>query len=51
VTWWSDWNTGECGTGKTWPCWVSKAPELWGMTSEEMIDVLNAYVAEQLSGA
>ena len=36
---------------KTWPCWVSKVPELWGMTSEEMIDVLNAYVAEQLSGA
>ena len=51
MTWWSDWNTGECGTGKTWPCWVSKVPELWGMTSEEMIDVLNAYVAEQLSGA
>ena len=20
VTWWSDSNTGECGTGKTWPC-------------------------------
>ena len=20
VTWWRDWNTGECGTGKTWPC-------------------------------
>ena len=20
VTWWSDWTTGECGTGKTWPC-------------------------------
>jgi len=51
VRWWSDWNTEECGTGKTWPCWVSKAPELWGMTSEEMIDVLNAYVAQQLSGA
>ena len=51
MTWWSDWNTGECGTGKTKPCRVSKAPELWGKTSEEMIDVLNAYVAEQLSGA
>jgi hypothetical protein len=52
VTWWRDWNTGECGSGKTWQlCWVSKAPELWGMTSEEMIDVLNAYVAQQLSGA
>ena len=51
VRWWSDWNTEECGTGKTWPCWVSKSPELWGMTSEEMIDVLNAYVAQQLSGA
>ena len=51
VTWWNDWNTSECGTRKTWPCWVSKAPELWGMTSEQMIDVLNAYVAQQLSGA
>ena len=51
MTWWSDWNTGECGTGKTWPCRVSKAPGLCGMRSEELIDVLNAYVAEQLSGA
>lgn len=49
VTWWRDWNSGECEMGTMQPCWVLKAEELFGMPAEELLADINEYIKKQIA--
>lgn len=49
VTWWRDWNSGECEVGTWEPCWVTKSEELFGMPAQQLIDTLNDYIKKQVA--
>lgn len=49
VTWWREWNTEECGSGMREPCWMSKAPEIFGVSKDELISTLNDYIRRQIA--
>lgn len=47
--WWDEWNS-DCPEPGKGICWRAKAEELYGMSADELIDILNDYVNAQVKG-
>jgi hypothetical protein len=48
-TWWNEWNS-ECERPGSGECWRAKSQELYGMSADELLKKLNAYVNAQVKG-
>jgi hypothetical protein len=48
-TWWNEWNS-ECERPGSGECWRAKSEELYGMSADELLKKLNAYVNAQVKG-
>jgi hypothetical protein len=48
-TWWNEWNS-ECERPGSGECWRAKSEDLYGMSADELLKKLNAYVNAQVKG-